>query len=192
MRVHSRTTTSNSNDERYLYTTPSSSTKLRPAVSAEPSVEFIYLGLALLFGQPSGAQSRQLLRLTAAIPLFDVGAMYLGLMNEAALAALLDNRSRAEWRAAAAALASAALAATAAAGGGDGSSSSSARDAEADASCMPPNTFSTRQPRPRRWLRPHRRLRFFEARPALVSNLPCLPACLPTCIPAVMCLLVGT
>lgn len=123
--------------------------RLRTMPATQPRVQLdaaeAAAGRQDLFGRPSGAQSRQLLRLTAAIPLFNVGAIYLCLMNEAALAALLDNRSRAEWRAAAAALASAALAATAAAGSGDGSSSSSARDAEADASCMPPNTFSTPQ-----------------------------------------------
>ena len=56
------------------------------------------------WGRPRGEQGRQLLRLAAAVPLFDVGAIYLGLLNEAALAALLDNQRRTQWRAAAAAL----------------------------------------------------------------------------------------
>lgn len=56
-------------------------------------------------GRPRSEQSRQLLRLARGIPLFDVGIIYLGLLNEAALAALLDNRCTAQWRAAAAALA---------------------------------------------------------------------------------------
>lgn len=85
-----------------------------------------------LLGRPYGAQSQALLRLTAAIPLFDVGAIYLGLMNEATLAALLENRSRAEWRAAASALAAAVT---------PGSSSGS----EGGEAAGPRYTFSVRQ-----------------------------------------------